>query len=156
MLPLKKILCPTDFSEPSYVALNVANEFAVHFSAELILLHVVNPIQILPATGGGLEPSPALDFGMYLEEMETYAGKSLDELVQKKISGEMPVRPMVIQGDPASEIVNLAATEKMDVIVIATHGLTGWRRFIFGSVTEKVVRLAECPVLTIKEPRKEK
>jgi nucleotide-binding universal stress UspA family protein len=55
-----------------------------------------------------------------------------------------------MQGDPAPQIVRLADDEAADIIVIATHGLAGWRKFMFGSVTEKVIRLANCPVLSIR------
>jgi nucleotide-binding universal stress UspA family protein len=74
-------------------------------------------------------------------------------VVRERISDEVKVRTMVKLGSAADQIANTAATEKSDLIVIATHGLTGWRRFVFGSVTEKVVRLAECPVLTIQKPK---
>jgi nucleotide-binding universal stress UspA family protein len=63
---------------------------------------------------------------------------------------------MVKLGSAAEQIANMAVAEKSDLIVIATHGLTGWRRFVFGSVTEKVVRLAQCPVLTIQQPQEPK
>ena len=56
-------------------------------------------------------------------------------------------------GDPAKEIVRIAIDENIDMIVIATHGLTGWQHIVFGSVAEKVVRFAECPVLTVRGPR---
>jgi nucleotide-binding universal stress UspA family protein len=59
-------------------------------------------------------------------------------------------RTVVGHGDPANEIVCIAEQEQIDLIVIATFGKTGWRRFAFGSVTEKVVRLASCPVLTVR------
>ena len=63
---------------------------------------------------------------------------------------------MVGHGDVADEIVRIGEIEKADLIVIATHGTTGWRRFMFGSVAEKVVRLAKCPVLTIRNPQEER
>jgi nucleotide-binding universal stress UspA family protein len=74
-------------------------------------------------------------------------------VMQERISDEVKVSTMVKLGSAADQIVSTAATEKFDLIVIATHGLTGWRRFVFGSVAEKVVRLAECPVLTIQQPK---
>ena len=69
-----------------------------------------------------------------------------------RISKGLKARALVIQGDPANQIVRLAEDEKVDIIIIATHGLTGWRKFMFGSVTEKVIRLAKCPVLSIRIP----
>jgi nucleotide-binding universal stress UspA family protein len=139
MLPLKKILCPTDFSEPSYEGVKAANEFALHFSAELTMLHVVSPVPIIPSP----EPTPGFDVVSYQQEMELYAVKSLDKLVKEKISEKATVHKKIVIGSAADEIIRSAKDEKMDIIVIATHGLTGWRRFVFGSVAEKVVRLAQ-------------
>jgi nucleotide-binding universal stress UspA family protein len=65
------------------------------------------------------------------------------------------VRTRVITGKPSYEIVNLADEESADMIVIATHGESGWQKFLFGSVTEKVIRMASCPVLTIRQPKEE-
>ena len=79
--------------------------------------------------------------------------KTLKDLTQKKMLKNIPVRTLVISGKPAYEIVNLAAEEKADIIVIATHGESGWQKFLFGSVTEKVIRMAACPVLTIQQPK---
>ena len=149
MLPLKRILCPTDFSEPSYEAVKAANELAVHFAAELTLIHVVSPIPALPTP----EAASGFDVLSYEQEMEVYAKTSLERVMKERISGEVKVSTMVKLGSAADQIVNTAATEGFDLIVIATHGLTGWRRFVFGSVAEKVVRLAECPVLTIHQPK---
>lgn len=148
MLPIKKILCPTDFSEPSYEGLRVANQWATYFSAEVILVHVVSPIQAYPAPAGAVD----LNFSSYLEEMVSASQKSLDDITKNKISSDLKVKTMVLQGNPADEIVKTAKSEEVDLIVTATHGWTGWRRFIFGSVAEKVVRSANCPVLTAPAP----
>jgi len=146
MLPIKKIFCPTDFSKPSYEALKTANELALHFSAELTLIHVVSPIPTVPAS-----PAPkGFNFLSYQQEIEASAKKLLEQVTQEKISREIKSRIMVIQGNPADEIVRMAAVGNADMIVIATHGLTGWRKFIFGSIAEKVIRLAPCPVLSIQ------
>ena len=148
MLPIKKIICPTDFSEPSYEALKTAIEMAIHFSAELIAVHVVTPIPFIPIHD---DPS-SFNLPLYEKEMEASAQKSLDEVFREKIPKSVHRRTMVIQGDPATQIVRLADDENADIIVIATHGLTGLRKFMFGSVTEKVIRLATCPVLSIRVP----
>jgi len=85
--------------------------------------------------------------------MEVYAKTTLEQVMQERISDRVKVSTMIQVGSAADQIVNTAAAEEFDLIVIATHGLTGWRRFVFGSVAEKVVRLAECPVLTIHQPK---
>lgn len=75
--------------------------------------------------------------------------------IKKRISSNVAHRTIIFQGNPADQIVEAAESEKADMIVTATHGWTGWRRFIFGSVVEKVVRFALCPVLTVPAPRNE-
>jgi nucleotide-binding universal stress UspA family protein len=148
MLPLKKILCPTDFSEPSRRAIAAASELAVHFSAELLLVHVINPIHLIPPSSSSLV---FLD-NSYWDEIEAAARKRLDELVGEIAPGNLLVRTFVIHGNPAEEIVRIAEQEGADVIVIATHGMTGWRHLLFGSVAERVMRLAACTVLLSKSP----
>jgi nucleotide-binding universal stress UspA family protein len=150
MLPIKKIVCPTDFSDPSYEGLKVAREFAEHFSAELILVNVIFPGPIVP---GIVEPG--FHIPAALEAMQETAEKSLQDLTRKKMLENIPVRTLVISGKPAYEIVDLADKEKADIIVIATHGESGWQKFLFGSVTEKVIRMASCPVLTVQQPKEE-
>ena len=146
MLPLKKILCPTDFSEPAYEGLKIASELATQFSAEMLLVHVVAP---LPTMYGGVAPT-GYHIPSVMEEMQESAKNSLDEIRREKLPAEIQARTFVILGRPAHEIVQLAAQENADLIVIATHGESGWHRFVFGSVAEKVVRHADCPVLTIR------
>ena len=81
------------------------------------------------------------------------ADEKLAQLVREMAKAGTQARTMVGHGDAASEIVRIAELEKADLIVIATHGTTGWRRFVFGSVAEKVVRRAKCPVLTRRNPQ---
>ena len=152
MLPFKKILCPTDFSEPSYEALKIANELALHFSSELFVVHVVAPVPLFPAA-----PTVPVTFNVpeYQQELEMSSRKMLEEMANKYISEKIWVRTLSVVGEAPSQIVKIADEEKVDLIVIATHGQTGWRRFVFGSVTEKVVRLASPPVLTIRAPQTE-
>jgi universal stress protein A len=149
MLPFKKILCPTDFSEPSYEALKVANELALHFSSELHVVHVVAPVPLVPAA-----PTVPVTFKVpeYQQELEISSRKMLEDVVKQKVPEKIWVRTKVMLGDPDDQIVKIADEEKVDLIVIASHGQTGWRRFVFGSVTEKVVRLTPLPVLTIRVP----
>jgi nucleotide-binding universal stress UspA family protein len=122
MFPVKTVLCPTDFSEPSQEALKIARELASQVGAGLLLVHVVPVLPALPN-----DPNYVL---------------------------KVPEYERLLHQD-ADEIVRIAEIEKADLIVIATHGTTGWRRFMFGSVADKVVRLAKCPVLTIRNPQEE-
>jgi universal stress protein A len=151
MLPFKRILCPTDFSEPALVGLKRAEELARHFSAELIVAHAVLEV---PGPHAYADPPVATSFDvpLYQQQLAIYAEKMLKELVSHQVSAEIRTRDLVTTGDAASEILRIAAAEHVDLIVIASHGETGWRRLVFGSVAEKVVRHSPCPVLTIMAP----
>jgi len=156
LLPLRKILCPTDFSDASHEALEAAEELARTFTAELILIHAIPPTHVIQSPN----PPSALYSPTFVKEMEGFAFKTMEKLVRKKLSKkeiqeDIQVRTMVVHGNPADEIVKRADSENVDLIVIATHGMTGWRHMVFGSVAEKVVRLAPCPVLTILAPHED-
>ena len=144
MLPFKKILCPTDFSEPSYEAIKTAGEIAFHFGSELCILHVVSPAPVVPMGGGA-----AFNVPLYEQELEVTSRKSLEEIINQLEWKELKVRLIVLRGNAADEIVGIADQENVDLIVIATRGRTGLDRLIFGSVGEKVVHRAKCPVLTV-------
>jgi universal stress protein A len=149
MLPIQKILCPTDFSDPSLKALKVAGELAGHFSAELIIVHVVPPVPAM-----AVESISTSDFDVpgYQREVELSARKGLHSYVSEYMESGLTVHGLILTGDAATNIVHCAEHENADLIVISTHGRTGLKRLMFGSVAEKVVRLATHPVLTIREP----
>src|SRR5579864_5884822 len=145
MLPIHTVICPLDFSEPSYNALHVGIEMASHFKAEIVLVHVV-----VPATPG-IPADPGYAFAG-LQEYQKAAKKAAEEqlaIAAQNIPAQVNSRTAITTGEAADEIVRLAKTEAADLIVIATHGLTGWRHFVFGSVAEKVIRLADRPVLVV-------
>jgi universal stress protein A len=148
MFPLKKIICPMDFSGPSFEGLKAAIELAQKYSAELILINVVQPIQ--PVGPPGVPATYTIH--EYFNDMTAAAEKSFEEVVDDRIPSGVAVKTRVLRGHPADEIVKEAETEEADMIVTATHGWTGWRRFVFGSVAEKIVRLSTCPVLTVPAP----
>ena len=151
MLQVNRILCPVDFSTPCYEALAQARELASHFSAQMILLHVVSPIPVIPnSTFPSAAHVPDL-----LNEMEDSARQSLAEVEKEMAEKGIESRCLVLHGSPADQIVSAASTEKADLVVIATHGMTGWKRVLFGSVAEKVVRHCKCPVLTIRSQKTE-
>ncbi len=145
MLPVTKILCPSDFSEPSLAAMDTAAELARHFKASLVVLHVVSPVPPVPS---GQVVGP-FDVDAYESELWEDSRQALKDLAQGRLGG-IRAKLRIESGDPATRIVDIAADEKAGLIVIATHGQTGWRRLVFGSVAEKVVRLAACPVLTVR------
>jgi len=143
MLPFKRILCPTDFSEPACTGVVAAGEMAKRFSAELILMHVVGPIPALDTPAG----VSTFDVAAYQRELTESAKRFLEER-RAKVPEGVPTRLLVTHGDAGHEIVRVAKEESVDLIVMATHGATGWRHRIFGTVTDKVVRTAHCSVLT--------
>ena len=147
-MPFKKILCPTDFSEPAFAALKRAEELARHFAAELIVAHV---IPLLPGPHSFPDPQAPLNFEvpLFQQELAIKAEQMLKDLVAHH---QAETRDLVTTGEAAPEILRIAHVEHVDLIVIASHGLSGWRRLVFGSVTEKVMRQATCPVLIIVAP----
>jgi nucleotide-binding universal stress UspA family protein/archaellum component FlaC len=145
MLPFKKILCPTDFSEASYEAIKTAGELAFHFGSELCVLHIVSPVPLVPM---GAEPS-GFNVSLYERELEASSKRTLEEITHQLEWKDLKVRLIVLRGNAADEIVRTAGEENVDLVVIATRGRTGLDRLIFGSVAEKVVRLAKCPILTV-------
>jgi len=145
MLPFKKILCPTDFSEFSQEAIREATELASQFGSELLLLHVVTPI-IVPAVG--VEPVPPR-LPVNEQELEEEAKTFLRNWVDRLQSQGLKVRSILRRGNAADEIIRAAEEENADLLVIATRGKTGLTRILLGSVAEKVVRHAPCRVLTI-------
>ena len=148
MLSVQKILCPTDFSEPSYSGVEIGNELAAHFNAELILINVIPPP--LPLGAPGVPASYKME--EYYRDMTEFAEESLENLIREKISDNVKVRTIVEKGNVPDEIVKNADAEKTDIIVISTHGWSGWRHLVFGSVAEKVIRLAQCRVLAVPQP----
>ena len=143
MLPLKKILCPTDFSEPSYAALDHAVELAAHFEADLVLLHIV-PFAPTVATSY-LAVTPVPSDAERLDE----ATRRLLEVAAERVPSGVSARCEVKMGYADKEIACAADDGHFDLLVIATHGLSGWRHLVFGSVAEAIVRQLHCPVLTI-------
>jgi nucleotide-binding universal stress UspA family protein len=145
MLPPKLILSPIDFSDPSHDALDTAANLASSVGAELLLVHVVPAIPRLP--------SPAVIFNEAEFEQELYkdAERRLGELAAKLRAKGLAVRTDIgTANDAGMEIIRMGDHNKADLIVIATHGMTGWHRLAFGSVTEKVVRLSTLPVLVLR------
>jgi universal stress protein A len=148
MLPIRRILAPTDFSDVSVDTVISASELARHFGADLLVAHVIPPVPTLPS-----DPHFNFEVPAYQEALRENAERRLREAVRSLVDGGIEARTMVTHGDPAREIVRIARDERVDLIVIATHGLTGWQHIVFGSVAEKVVRTADRPVLTVRGHR---
>ena len=145
MLPPKLILSPIDFSDPSQAALDVAADFAARFGAELLLVHVVPAIPDLP------ENVSLLKEGEYDQSLVDAAAKRLSDLAATVAHKNVKARTEVgTANDVGMELVRSAEHNHADMIIIATHGMTGWRKIAFGSVAEKVVKQASCPVLVLR------
>jgi nucleotide-binding universal stress UspA family protein len=145
MYEVKKILCPVDFSDASTAALETAADLAHKLTAELIVFHVVVPT-LTPVPG--IEPEP-VDIKWLNDAQAKTADKELQQLVESVSKREISVRPLRAAGEIVTSILRAAADEAADLIVMSTHGWTGWHRLLLGSVTEKIVRQAECPVMSI-------
>ncbi len=145
MLPFKKIMSPTDFSKPSDLALETAIELAGHFSSELLIVHVLAPLSVAPTMTG----HSAISFSEVMNDIRTSTENLLNHMVENKIPGLVEAQPRLLEGLPAEEICRCAKEENVDLIVISSHGKSGWKRLMFGSVTDKVMRIAGCPVLIV-------
>ena len=143
-LHLKKILVPVDFSPPSKNAFYYAIELAQQFGAELVLIHALNP---MPASCADFGKVPAFA-AQELDEME----QDLRELVDSATAvGVSCAKPTFRVGLATHEIVEAAKELDVDLIVIATHGYTGWKHFCIGSTAERIVRAAPCSVFLVRE-----
>jgi len=148
-IQLKKILVPLDFSSPSQNALRYARRFAEQFGGEVTLLHVLEKIPVAAAP----EMPPYFDF---TEDQLAAAEKNLRALCAASRGNRSPAMSSTIRtGLAAHEIVEAAKEFDSDLIVIATHGYTGWKHFCIGSTAERVVRTAPCPVLVVREKEHE-
>jgi nucleotide-binding universal stress UspA family protein len=143
-----KIVCAVDFSEFSNYALRYALHLAKVFAAQLTLLHVVE-LPFLPSYSLAGVP----DLSIPVEEIENGARQKMDEMVAECRKDCPRVEGEVRMGTAFVEIINYAREKECDLIVVGTHGRTGLRHVIIGSVAEKVVRKAPCPVLSIKHPK---
>jgi universal stress protein A len=145
-IALKRILVPIDFSSLSKRALQYALRFAEQFRAGLTLLHVIEP-DIPPAFDGLMIAPPISPNGN-----RTKCANRLKVLASSMaICATKYVQSTVRTGLAAHEIVEAAKEFDVDLIVIATHGHTGWKHLAIGSTAERVVRAAPCPVLVVRE-----
>jgi nucleotide-binding universal stress UspA family protein len=142
---IKRILVPVDFSDNSLQALDYATQLAKPFKAEILVFFVVEPVYYAtPADMYG----PSANLSMLLDEQRRIGREQLARLSKKLEKRGLKIRTAMQTGTPYQAIVDAAKKLKADLIVMATHGRTGLSHLLMGSVTEKVVRSAACPVLT--------
>jgi len=145
----KRILCPIDFSDASRVALETACELARRFGAKVALFHAY-PVPGYTFPDGSFVASTKM-----LEELAEQARRHLDEWkALAEAAGIAGVETATAVGEPAHEIVAFATEQHSDLLVLGTHGRTGLTHALMGSVAERVVRKAPCPVLTVRPPRR--
>ncbi len=148
MIKIEKILFPTDFSEHSKHAFSYALSFAKEYGATLYMLHVVEDIQYL-ANAYMFDVPMMPSFA----DMEQNRLKEMQEFIDREVAdSSIGIEKVIRHGRPFIEILHVAREENIDLIVIATHGRGGLEHALFGSVAEKVVRKAPCPVLSIRMP----
>lgn len=151
MIDLHRILVPTDFSKFSENALLYGIAFAEKFAAELHLIHVVQDLALFVPDAVTVPPIVVPP----MAEMATSVRLALDRLIQEHNLTRLSVKAEVREGSPYFEIVRYAKETNIDLIVMGTHGRGVLAHVLMGSVTEKVVRKAPCPVLTVRHPEHE-
>lgn len=143
---IRRVLVPIDFSEPSKQALRFAKDVAHGFEAQLDLLFVAEARTIPVFSDTGL---PHLGTVKMDPEIVREAGRGLEQLSDQVGGPPVSTHPHVAEGDVPDQILDFAGTHEVDLIVMATRGLAGLDRLLIGSVTQRVVRAAPCPVLTL-------
>ena len=150
MLKIQRILCPTDFSEFSEKAYDYALSLARHYGAEVLLQHVVRPLTL-----GYPEYAIPDSVGEFYGELRGHAEDQLREFAKVRSQDGPQARVIVDEGVVTECILALAKEQAVDLIVMGTHGRRGFERLALGSVTEKVLRKARCPVLAVRQPAHE-
>jgi len=151
---LKKILVPTDLSPESLQAIGYAIELGKPHRSEIVILYVLEPVTFLPA---GEVMSPGPDLSLLMSEQRRWAAAELEKLSARLTRNGIKHRTLLGSGTAHKEVVDAATRLKADLVVMTTHGRTGVSHLLLGSVAEKVVRGAPCPVLTFRpRPGKKK
>jgi nucleotide-binding universal stress UspA family protein len=148
MLQIRLIFCPVDFSEFSVRAYHYAQSVAEHYRAKLVAHHIVElwryPYADYAASSG--------DYDEFRRTLHDAGKEQLQEFVKKHTHAEIQPELVVHQGAASDSILTLAEERQADLIVMGTHGRRGYDRFVLGSVTERVMRRAPCPVLAVSKP----
>lgn len=138
----KRILCPIDFSEDSFAAFRAAYTLALCFSAHLIAVHVMPGMQSLKMQ----QNRPA-----HHRIAESFFGEQLDLAVKQTANGFVQVESILLQGNPADEIVRVADHLKVDAIIMAEKKGNEWEKVRDGSMTDEVIGQAPCPVFVLRD-----
>lgn len=147
-MEIKKILFATDFSEGSSHALPYAVDMARQYGAKLYILHVIFDVA---KTAGWYVPHVSID--EIYQDMEKSAKAEIEKTFIEEMRALQGVEHLVLKGIPHEEITRFAAENRVDLIILGTHGRRGIDRVLFGSTAEQVVRNAPCPVLSVRLPK---
>jgi nucleotide-binding universal stress UspA family protein len=139
------VLVPIDFSPYAEQALDYAIALAQKLQARATLLHVIQP-PLVAGADMGVWPSPA-----FIEDLETAITSDMEGYLARVTAAGLEGELVVVHGVPFQEILNTAKARQVDLIIMGTHGRTGLSHVFLGSVVEKVVRLAPCPVLVARQ-----
>jgi len=151
MIKLKKILVATDFGESSEAALTYGRDIARSFDATLHVLHIVQNVYTQFGTEAYVSVLPDLQ-----RDVEDAARTRLEALLSAEDRETLHATAVVLtSGAPASAIVDYANEARIDLIIMGTHGRGAVAHLLMGSVAERVVRTAPCPVLTVRHPERE-
>jgi nucleotide-binding universal stress UspA family protein len=146
MRRIRRILHPTDFSKASTPAFQRAVDMAKGSHAELLVVHVLTPA--LPITVDGYVSPQVYEDAANVSR--AYGQKHLDALVRKAKQAGARVKGLLLEGVPHERIARAARSKKADLVVIGTHGRTGFAKLVLGSVASRVLTVSPCPVLTVK------
>lgn len=144
MTKIRRIVCPTDFSPTARRASDYAAEMARSFGAEVVLLHVIPELNYPTRSFGMASAFPHLR-----EELHTRAQEELTAEA-KRVDPSGRIKTELRDGVAHEQILDCAKTQAADLIVIGTHGHTGLAHLVLGSTAERVVRMSECPVMTVR------
>lgn len=146
-MQFSKILVPTDFSESAKYALLYAIDLAQKYGGGLHFIHVVEPIVAPVDFAWGTYSYPDIE-----KQLSGHVETSIAKLIKDEVPSEIETESTILHGKSWREIVSFAKAEEIDLIVVATHGLSGFSHALYGSTAEKVIRKAPCPVLTVRHP----
>ncbi len=156
---MNKILVPTDFSEQANYALDFASQICKLNGGALILLNVIDYPGLSTIWMGGLNviggSEPPVDTAdeSFINNLLDKSREELDSLIKRAADQDIKITPKVLIGNPYFCISEEIANENIDLVVMGTKGISGIEEVLIGSTTEKVVRLSECPVITVKQNR---
>ena len=144
-MTIKRMLCASDFSPASRPAFQLAQELARTLKAKLILFHAYE--RSVPIGNGGYLPQSVMQ--EMLTATRDAAAQSLKRLARSSQGKDVRISTLLAEGSAAAAIVRAAKKNRVDLVVMGTHGRTGVRRLLMGSVADRVIRTASCPVLVV-------